>query len=380
MSFRDRPEYQQWREDVFRLFGERCIRCGHERNLHAHHVRPVNHYPELAFDPKNGVPLCGNCHNDVNSDELAYVNEFELRQQAALQGAGARESGPVRQPEDELREQAEQDPSDSHKVEQWFSAASNSQTVVDFYNMHRSRFRKTTRVYVSLAQHLVQLNRHVDALRAAEAAAELARQEPEADRWIEEIAFMKCDWLSALDRIPEALAYLYDLVALFQDHGNPRLLGKLHEWISIMHWRGRDSEANSQKSVEHAIEAARLCPRDVDVLSWAAFVTRASMDYTSSFKYANAILSVAVTRMEKIRGHLDLADVYRRSEVFDQALRELRQVLEMDEKNVEAMSSMAYCLYLDDRPKDALRMAKRCLLVRPDDAACLNLVETIQRQ
>ena len=31
-------------------------------NIHAHHVMPVEDYPELAFEPTNGVPLCGNCH------------------------------------------------------------------------------------------------------------------------------------------------------------------------------------------------------------------------------------------------------------------------------------------------------------------------------
>ena len=76
MSFRERPEYQGWREAVFQLFGRECILCGHGGNIHAHHVRPVNTYPELAFEPKNGVPLCGNCHAEVKSNELAYVERI----------------------------------------------------------------------------------------------------------------------------------------------------------------------------------------------------------------------------------------------------------------------------------------------------------------
>ena len=67
MGFRERPEYQGWRDAVFRLFGQKCIRCGYAGNLHAHHVMPVNEYPELAFQPTNGVPLCGNCHSQVTA-------------------------------------------------------------------------------------------------------------------------------------------------------------------------------------------------------------------------------------------------------------------------------------------------------------------------
>ena len=50
---------------VFRLFGQACIRCGHAGNIHAHHIMPVEEYPELAFEPTNGVPLCGNCHVEI---------------------------------------------------------------------------------------------------------------------------------------------------------------------------------------------------------------------------------------------------------------------------------------------------------------------------
>ncbi len=29
MGFRERPEYQGWRDAVFQLFGQKCIRCGY---------------------------------------------------------------------------------------------------------------------------------------------------------------------------------------------------------------------------------------------------------------------------------------------------------------------------------------------------------------
>ena len=105
MSFRERPEYQGWREAVFQLFGQKCIRCGYAGNLHAHHVMPVNEYPELAFDPTNGVPLCGNCHVAIKGNELSHADELKSLQRAILEGetAGGAKSEST---ETALREQA----------------------------------------------------------------------------------------------------------------------------------------------------------------------------------------------------------------------------------------------------------------------------------
>jgi HNH endonuclease len=71
-SFRERPEYIAWKEAVFRRFGRQCVLCGHSGNIHAHHIKPVKQFPEKAFDVDNGVPLCGNCHAEVNGREAEY--------------------------------------------------------------------------------------------------------------------------------------------------------------------------------------------------------------------------------------------------------------------------------------------------------------------
>jgi hypothetical protein len=84
MAFRDRPEYRRWREVVLETFGRKCILCGYPRNLHAHHVRPIRTFPELALDTSNGVPLCGNCHSEINNREEDYIEEFERLQQTIL--------------------------------------------------------------------------------------------------------------------------------------------------------------------------------------------------------------------------------------------------------------------------------------------------------
>ena len=128
MGFRDRPEYQDWRDAVFRLFGQKCIRCGHTGNIHAHHVMPVNEYPELAFEPTNGVPLCGNCHAEIKGNELAHVDDLKRLQRAILGGKPV--DAARNEPEElELRERAYAEPSNIEAVERWFAVATDSKAV-----------------------------------------------------------------------------------------------------------------------------------------------------------------------------------------------------------------------------------------------------------
>ena len=76
MGFREREEYRDWRAQVLGLFGSQCVICQHSGNLHIHHIKPVQTYPELAFEPSNGVPLCGNCHAQVTGREEEFEDEL----------------------------------------------------------------------------------------------------------------------------------------------------------------------------------------------------------------------------------------------------------------------------------------------------------------
>ncbi len=122
MGFRERPEYQDWREAVFRLFGQNCIRCGYAGNIHAHHVMPVNEYPELVFKPSNGVPLCGNCHTEIKGNELAHVDDLQRMQRAILGGeaVGVASNEPD---ELQLRERAYAEPSNAEALLAWLQVA-----------------------------------------------------------------------------------------------------------------------------------------------------------------------------------------------------------------------------------------------------------------
>jgi len=61
------PEAKLWRKLVIERDDYTCQDCGSmpekfSHMLHAHHVKPSDEYPELAFDVSNGKTLCAKCH------------------------------------------------------------------------------------------------------------------------------------------------------------------------------------------------------------------------------------------------------------------------------------------------------------------------------
>ncbi len=63
------PKYQRWRREVRHRDENTCRICGVQRNLHVHHIKPLEKYPEFATDLDNGITLCGNCHAFLSGKE-----------------------------------------------------------------------------------------------------------------------------------------------------------------------------------------------------------------------------------------------------------------------------------------------------------------------
>ena len=61
-DIRKSPEYQRWRREVRQRDGGACRVCGVHLNLHIHHIKPLEKYPNFATEIDNGITLCGNCH------------------------------------------------------------------------------------------------------------------------------------------------------------------------------------------------------------------------------------------------------------------------------------------------------------------------------
>lgn len=68
-------KHRRWREKVLRrdrYLCTECLRYGRKTPAtHAHHIKPVETYPELAYDLDNGRSLCGACHNKLEPRTLS---------------------------------------------------------------------------------------------------------------------------------------------------------------------------------------------------------------------------------------------------------------------------------------------------------------------
>lgn len=64
----------------------KCMVCGAETALVAHHIKPKSQYPELKFDVDNGQTLCVDCHkqhhkeNPVKELSVGKVSKVWLKQ------------------------------------------------------------------------------------------------------------------------------------------------------------------------------------------------------------------------------------------------------------------------------------------------------------
>ena len=68
----DRDRHREWSDKVQRLAGYKCQECRKYGRVDkcglpvaskvAHHIKPLELYPELAYDVSNGEALCVGCH------------------------------------------------------------------------------------------------------------------------------------------------------------------------------------------------------------------------------------------------------------------------------------------------------------------------------
>ena len=290
MGFRERPEYQDWRDAVFRLFGQKCVRCGHAGNIHAHHVMPVENYPELAFEPTNGVPLCGNCHVAIKGDELSHADELRSLQRAILEGetAGGAKSEST---EAALRESVCAEPSNEKVVCEWFETTADSNAVVDFWERHHDELETSVPARTAVLKHMMALGHwqdivveanwlfgayldmdlEVEARGLAEAARRKA-QEPEViAREVEQIgalaksiAIVEAAALSQLGRHTEAVAFLREMVVRFPATASLHYelsRSLLAPSLQARHIDLLEQHAALEESASHVLTAVELCAR-----------------------------------------------------------------------------------------------------------------------
>ena len=63
-ALRQTFEYTLWRKSVFERDNYTCVVCGNTGGyLHAHHIKRLADFPELALEISNGVTMCKGCHH-----------------------------------------------------------------------------------------------------------------------------------------------------------------------------------------------------------------------------------------------------------------------------------------------------------------------------
>jgi len=375
MSFRERPEYKEWRDAVVTRFGQSCIACGHSGNIHIHHVLPVATYPEFAFDPDNGVPLCGNCHAEVTGQEMAYVDQLRELQQRAL---GVDQESPLTI--DDLRQAAVADPSDSVAVTTFLNHVDDSHEAVRFYANHQKAIHKTPELAFVMARHLREADKYEEAIAFADEALNLAKNEGGEilHQSLCHIAYQKVQCMEALGSTDELISYLEELVAEFDDYA------ELHRLLSLKICRYlRDQSLPvfkyPEECVAHAQRAAHLAPRDPTCLGWASHVCAVNGLLKDAMRLANDALAYAKDQSEKITALDHKVLVFKQSELYGDAIAVCRDILGLDAVNVKAMSDIAHCLDMQGKHTAAVDMARRCLLYDPDNESAMQTLESCEQ-
>ena len=73
---KERTSYKskEWSKAVRERDNHTCQICGEtEGRLHAHHIKPWKHHPELRYEVDNGQTLCPPCHQDVHGFRFPWV-------------------------------------------------------------------------------------------------------------------------------------------------------------------------------------------------------------------------------------------------------------------------------------------------------------------
>lgn len=71
---RESPEYQAWHAAVLKRAKYTCQGCGQTGGqLEAHHIKPVEEYPELIFDVDNGNCRCIPCHAVEHPKRYSWI-------------------------------------------------------------------------------------------------------------------------------------------------------------------------------------------------------------------------------------------------------------------------------------------------------------------
>ena len=74
-------QHRDWSNLVIRSAGYKCLACGADSGLEAHHLWPQSWFPQLRYVPRNGMALCRPCNEkapwkrEVTPQQLQWLTQ-----------------------------------------------------------------------------------------------------------------------------------------------------------------------------------------------------------------------------------------------------------------------------------------------------------------
>ena len=101
-------------------------------------------------------------------------------------------------------------------------------------------------------------------------------------------------------------------------------------------------------------------------------MARQARDYSAAMRLAQQALSLADDVDEAISALDGLAEVYSGSDLYDDAIGVLREILKIDHEHSDTMASIAHCYYMKNRYAKAEEWARKALLFDPTNESALS--------
>ena len=406
MGFREREEYRDWRAQVLGLFGSQCVICQHSGNLHIHHIKPVQTYPELAFEPSNGVPLCGNCHAQVTGREEEFEDELQRRQARLLNtNHDAKDAETVvLAPENNI--------SNANALRQWmldspdriaaaefchlykdaiaktrgtctsliiylyWNAEKNPlkiayMDVVRFYRENRTKIDDAPFVYALMADALTQLDGFDDAIIFIELGMKRAKETHDQSSDLPSVAACLARKLRDHGRTERAVALIKGVLA-FEPCLPEYYFSVCHSFYAIhLITEGLDpSQAEihllKSTSMEYGYDALMDACQVVERECEKDDRTKAKCNRLMLTLY-NKTAELAENDRDRIVAIRNIASLYRFNDLYDEAIQQYKRIISIDNTNSHAMGWIAWCFQMKDNTTAAREMARKCLFLDPDN-------------
>lgn len=65
--------YDEWILKVKERDGSKCVKCGSDKKIHAHHIIPWKEDESKRFDLDNGISLCASCHGKLEGFQKGHI-------------------------------------------------------------------------------------------------------------------------------------------------------------------------------------------------------------------------------------------------------------------------------------------------------------------